>query len=275
MAYPFLKSPLATFNRLVPKDPGSRLVASDCEYGSHSRHRLDVYAPKRLADERPLPVAVYLYGGSWRSGFRQGYEFVGRGLAAQGLVAAIPDYRLVPEVRFPAFLEDCAAAVAWVRANASRFGGDGDRIVLIGQSAGAYNAAMLALDEQWLGSEHEAIRGFVGLAGPYAFSATANAVTAAAFGPAGPLAEAQPINLVRPTSPPALLLHGAEDKIVRPASSEELARRLRAAGVAATMKVYPHVDHVGSVTVLALPFRRQAPLLAEAVRFTREVTNGR
>src|SRR3546814_8631076 len=94
---------------------------------------------------------------------------LGRAFAAQGFVVAVPDYRLVPKVRFPAFVEDSAAAVKWVRAHIARFGGDPDRIVLAGHSAGAYNAAMLAVDPQWLGPDRAAVKGWATLAGPYEF----------------------------------------------------------------------------------------------------------
>jgi acetyl esterase/lipase len=130
-------SPLGTFNALVPKDSGAGRVAKDQAFAVGERGKLDVYAPKRAAPGAKLPVIVFFYGGSWSTGTREGYAFAGQALASKGFVVVIPDYRLVPEVRFPAFLEDGAAAVRWVRANAARFGGDPDRIVLAGHSAGA------------------------------------------------------------------------------------------------------------------------------------------
>ena len=111
--------------------------------GASRGRRSTSYAPVRRSAGVKLPVIVFFYGGSWSSGTKDGYGFAGRALAAQGFVVAVPDYRLVPAVRFPAFLEDGAAAVRWVRAHAADFGGDGERIVLAGHSAGAYNAAML------------------------------------------------------------------------------------------------------------------------------------
>ena len=102
-------SPLRTFDAIVPKDGGVRVVAKNAAFGADPRQRLDLYAPRRVAAE-PLPVIVFLYGGSWNSGAKAGYAFVGRALAARGFVVAIPDYRLVPAVRYPAFLEDNAAA---------------------------------------------------------------------------------------------------------------------------------------------------------------------
>jgi acetyl esterase/lipase len=160
-------SPTRTFNRLAVATSDAALTA-DQAFGGHPRQRLDVYVPKDRADGL-RPVLVFLYGGSWNSGTKSDYGFAGAAFASRGFVTVIPDYRLVPEVRFPSFLEDSAAAVRWARDNARRYGGDPDRIVLVGHSAGAYNASMLALDRRWLeaaGVPASAIRGWAGLAGP-------------------------------------------------------------------------------------------------------------
>lgn len=193
--------PLTTFNALMPKDRASARVAEGVAFGAGPRLKLDVYAP-RAASQRPRPVIVFLYGGAWNSGHRQGYAFAGRALAAQGFVVVIPDHRLVPEVRYPDFLRDCAEAVRWARREAGRYGGDGGRIVLVGHSAGAYNAAMLALDPGLLGADRAAIRGFVGLAGPYDFLPLDDPATIAAFGHWRPLAATQPVGAAAAGAPP-------------------------------------------------------------------------
>ncbi|RYE61073.1 MAG: alpha/beta hydrolase [Hyphomicrobiales bacterium] len=174
-------SPLSVFDTLVPKDGGVAKVGSAISYGGAHRQVLDVYAPRLGAIGR-RPVVVFFYGGSWNSGTRTGYAFVGKALAAQGIVVVIPDYRLVPAVRYPGFVEDGAAAVRWTKAHAREFGGDPTRIVLMGHSAGAYIAAMLAVDDRWLKADRSAIRGFVGLAGPYDFAPFDVDASRAAFG---------------------------------------------------------------------------------------------
>lgn len=261
-------SPLTAFNGLVPKD-GGVVRTANLAFGEHPRQRLDVYAPKGA---RGLPIMVFIYGGSWNSGTKDGYAFVGRALAAQGFVTVIPDYRLTPEVVFPAFLQDNAAAVRWARANAASYGGDPDRIVLAGHSAGAYNAAMLALDPQWLGPDRQAVRGFAGLAGPYDFLPLQWAVTKATFGQAPDLPATQPVNFGRAGDPPVFLASGAKDGTVYPRNSEALAAKLRAAGVPVEYKLYPNIGHVGIATALARPFRRQAPVLADVSAFAHRVT---
>lgn len=263
-------SPLNTFNALVPKDGGVAQVVRDAPFGSDPRQRIDVYAAKRDAASRP--IVVFLYGGSWNSGSKRGYGFVGRAFAARGFVVAIPDYRLVPQVRFPAFLEDNAAAVRWVRAHAAQFGGDRDRIVLIGHSAGAYNAAMLALDPRWLGADRSAIRGWAGLAGPYDFLPLSGKVTPATFGGAADPVQTQPVTFAGAGDPPTLLATGDRDTLVLPRNSDALAARLTAAGVPVTRLRYPGVGHVGLVTALARPFRGKAGVLDDTVAFAETVT---
>jgi len=264
-------SPLTAFNSLVPKDGGTRLVARGIAYGEGPRRRLDIYAPRKVADA-PRPVIVFFYGGSWNSGERAGYAFVGRALAACGYVTVIPDYRLVPEVTYPGFVEDGAAAVRWVRRHAGEYGGDGGRIVVAGHSAGAYIAAMLAVDARWLGRDRAALRGLAGLAGPYDFAPFTVGASQAAFGAWPNAAETQPVTHVDRTAPPALLLTGAEDTLVRPRNSEALAARMRAAGVPAEVKSYAEVGHVGILTAVARPFRGKAPVVQDIAAFTDRVT---
>lgn len=263
-------SPLLTFNALVPKDGATRLVAQDMAYGSDPRQQLDLYAPSKPAGR--LPVIVFFYGGSWNSGTKRGYAFVGRALAAQGFLVAVPDYRLLPAVRYPTFLEDNAAAVRWVRAHADAYGGDGGRIVLMGHSAGAYNAAMLALDPRWLGDDRQAVRGLIGLAGPYDFLPLEPGVALDTFGKVPDPASTQPIGYVARTDPPAFIAWGTRDTTVRPSNSEHLAARLAAAGVRVEAHPYPGLTHVGIVTALARPFRGKAPVLADLAAFAKSVT---
>jgi acetyl esterase/lipase len=263
--------PLGTFNALMPKDRASARVAQDVAYGAGERHRLDVYAPRAAAAGK-RPVILFFYGGSWNSGRRQGYAFAARALAARGFVVIVPEYRLVPEARYPDFLRDCAAAVRWARGHAGAYGGDGERIVLTGHSAGAYNAAMVALDPSLLGSDRVAVRGFAGLAGPYDFLPLDDDSTIAAFGAWPRPAETQPTSYAAAGAPPMLLLHGDGDSRVKPRNSRKLAGLIEAAGGDVRLKLYPGLGHVGILTALALPFRRQAPVLADIASFAREVT---
>ena len=114
-------SPLSMFATLSPKDPAALGVGGQA-YGPDPRQRLDVYVPRRRAEGSP--IAVFFYGGSWDSGRRQDYNWVGRALASRGFVTVIADYRLYPSVRFPTFLEDGAQAIRWVVDHAGAYGGE-------------------------------------------------------------------------------------------------------------------------------------------------------
>ncbi len=270
----YLVSPLHTFDTLVPKDAGGEKVAEGLAYGEDERQALDIYAP--VGDsEAARAVVVFFYGGSWNSGTRAGYNFAGRALAAQGYLVVVPDYRLVPEVHFPAFVEDGAQAVRWVRQNIAGYGGDPDKVVLMGHSAGAHIAAMLANDPRWLGEDREALRGLVGLAGPYDFAPFDTTASIEAFGEWPRVEETQPVSYAGPGSPPALLLTGADDTTVKPRNSAALSAALAAAGVSAQMVSYPGVDHIDILIALARPLRSRAPVLADASGFIDRVTDRR
>ena len=271
LGFSFSVDRLRTFNALVPKDRASAAIASDIAYGDNPRQQLDIYAPTE-STSMTKPVIVWFYGGSWNSGTRHGYDFAGRALAAQGFVVVVPDYRIVPEVRFPGFVEDGAEAMRWVRANIGEYSGDPDRIVVMGHSAGAHLAAMLAVDPQWLGEDRSAIKGLVGLAGPYDFLPLDTSSTIEAFGEWPRLEQTQPISYADSSSPPALLLTGSEDTTVKPRNSISLAAHLTEAGVEAEVVQYDGIDHVDILIALSRPFRGRAPVLEDATQFARTVT---
>lgn len=186
-------APLQSFDLLVPKDSGGIKIASGIAYGGGARRKLDIYAPRDRKAGAKLPIVIFFYGGSWASGTRTGYSFVGRALAAQGFLVVIPDYRIGPDNVYPDFVTDGADAVRWVIAHGGGYDGATDRIVLSGHSAGAYIAAMLAVDSRWLKQSRRAVRGFVGIAGPYDFAPFDVPASKAAFGRWPDAAETQPV----------------------------------------------------------------------------------
>ncbi|MBL8671534.1 MAG: alpha/beta hydrolase [Alphaproteobacteria bacterium] len=260
-------APLDALNALVGDD-GYRRTA-DIAYGSLPRQRLDVYVPDALAAGGARPVVLFLYGGGWRSGDRADYRFAGEALTRAGFVAVIPDYRLYPSVRFPDFVADAARALAWTRAEIARHGGDPGRIALMGHSAGAHIAALLALDPRYsaaLGEPPDVIRAVVGLAGPYAFDPLGYRSTRPIFAAAS-ADEARPVAFARAGAPPFLLLHGSADGTVFPSNSDDLARALSAKGGAAESIVYPDIGHIGVILAVATPFAYSAPVIADTKRF--------
>lgn len=260
---------LSVINAISLKDGGSRRLARDIFYGPAARQRLDVYGPKHA--DGPVPVVFFIYGGSWADGDRGNYAFAGRALAALGYVTVIADYRVLPEVEYPGFLDDGVAAFEWVAANIARYGGDPQRMALMGHSAGAYNAVMLALDAAYLAQAGllERVRCVVGLSGPYDFFPFDGPISLRTFGGVRHPRLTQPINHVSTAAPPMLLGSGDKDRLVLPRNSMALAARLRAEGVAAVEKHYPNLGHPGPLLALGLPARAIAPVLADVAGFLR------
>jgi len=241
-------------------------------YGNTPRQQLDVYRPRR--GER-APMVVFFYGGSWQNGARDLYAFLGASLAAQGIVAVVPDYTLYPEARFPRFLEDAARAVAFARTHAAAWGGDPDRLVLMGHSAGAHIAAMLAFYPQWLAAAgldaHHDIAGLIGLAGPYDFLPIESRVLQTIFG--GPRrAETQPISFVSGKEAPALLVTAQRDALVEPGNAKRFAARIREMGGRVEERSYGRVNHFTLIGAFAPGLRFLAPVLRDVDAFVWRVT---
>ena len=261
-------SALAVFNALVPVDGGVARVAEAEAYGPDPRQRLDVYRP--AGGGEGLPVLVFCYGGAWNSGERGLYDFAGRAFAAAGFLTIVFDYRLVPESRFPAFVEDTAGAIAWAHREASRFGGDPSRIYLVGHSAGAYNVALAALDRRYLahyGLDPGIVGGVAALAGPFDFLPLDDPATIAAFGQWRNLEETQPVDMVAEGAPPFLLITGDADQTVYPRNSQQLAARLKEAGARADLVIHQGLSHTDVLTAIAWPLRWRAPVLDEITGF--------
>ncbi|KMS58171.1 alpha/beta hydrolase [Sphingobium cupriresistens LL01] len=268
-------APLLTFDTLVPKDGDGVRIAKDIPYGDGPRQKLDIYAPRDTHADGMLPVIIFFYGGSWASGTRAGYAFVGRALAAQGFLVVIPDYRIGPDNLYPDFVQDGASAVRWTVEHGQVYGGAPHAIIVSGHSAGAYIAAMLAVDERWLGADRAAIKGLVGIAGPYDFAPFDVAASKNAFGTWPNPAETQPVHWAGAGDPPSLLLVGDADKTVHARNGQALAAKLGAAGVPVRIKCYSGIGHIGMVTAIARPFRYRASIVADITDFVSSVAPAR
>jgi acetyl esterase/lipase len=243
---------------------------TDIPYGDLPRQKLDVYKPtgKRAGGK----VVIFFYGGDWQSGQKGDYRFVAQALASRGFVTVMPDYRLYPEVRFPTFVEDGASAIRWAHDHVAEFGGDPAQICLMGHSAGAHIAALLTLDEHYLGDvglDRQAIRATAALSGPYDFvppiddrAAFAMTRDQTATDP-----NIQPITFVDGKAPPMLLVHGGIDKTVSADNARRLGESIRQSGGDVTTVIYPDRAHVGIVLSLAWSFRWLAPTLDKVSEF--------
>lgn len=254
-------------DKVLAGSSGSRVVVSDARFGPDPAQRIDVIAPETPG---PHPVLVFIHGGGWHSGAPGEYAFIGRHFARAGYVVVLPGYRLGEAGRYPHMLEDSAAALAWVQVNAARLGGDPQRVFVMGHSAGAYNAVMLALDGQWLDRAGVApgfIKGVVGLSGPYDFYPFTSDSARNAFAHVADPRITQPINHVRAPAPPMLLLTGDADETVKMRNSKVLAEALTAAGQPTVPVVLAGVDHAGPVLKLAAPFIRDRRVIDPVLQF--------
>jgi acetyl esterase/lipase len=262
-------SPLGVLNSLVPNS--SHKLTSDVAYGSASRHKLDVYTPTAAAPAGGYPVVVFFYGGSWNRGEKADYKFVGEALASRGILALVADYRLYPEVRYPDFLSDCALALSFGLDKAASLNGNPKRVFVMGHSAGAYNASMLALDARWLkavGRSPSELAGFIGLAGPYDFLPMTNTDTQPVFFHPNYPAGSQSIEYAAASSPRTFLGAAKEDSLVNPQrNTVGLHNRLKTAGASTTLKLYERVNHITLVAALGAPVRWLAPVLDDVVEF--------
>lgn len=244
----------ALVNGLTPS--GGYRLSSDISYGDKNRQNLDVYVAKDKAAN--APIVVFFYGGRWEEGNKNGYKFVGQALSSRGFVTVIPNYRLYPQVKFPAFVQDGAKAVAWAKAHAAEYGADPGKLVIMGHSAGGQIAAMLALNGKYLqavGGSRRWLAGMVGLAGPYDFLPLEEDDLKDMFGPPARYPASQPINFVDGKNPPLLLLHGLGDKTVYPKNTRNLAKAVAAKGGQVAIKLYPDIGHVRLIANLAAPLR--------------------
>lgn len=261
---------LSLYSRLASVGAGT--VERDVAYGEGPRHRLDIYNPS--GGEAKGPIVLFLYGGSWGSGDKAMYGFVGAALASRGLTTVIPDYRLYPEVRFPEFIDDAARAYAYVARSVPHAAERG--IVVMGHSAGAHIAGLLAFDRSYLdrlATGAPRPLALVGLAGPYAFDPTTWPATKDIFATAPSGDAARPVAFAGPHAPPSLLMHGLADNTVKLYNMHELGAALAKAGVRVEQVELKGIGHFGIVLALGRGSRWRAPVLERVVEFIGSVAN--
>ena len=258
-------SPLALLNLLVPRS--AFVVHRGIAFGADPCQRLDVYVPRALAG--PTAVLLFFHGGGWQGGRRGDYLAFGQVFASAGIVTVVADYRLYPQVKYPAFVADAAAALAWLHAHAADYGGDPARLFVSGHSAGAYNAVMLASEPAFLevqGGKLSWIRGVIGIAGPYDFLPMEQKEYVDIFHGRNNL-DSMPVNHVTGARPPMLLVTGSRDRTVSPRNTKSMAARLRAFGSAVAEIHYAGIGHVGILLSLLPGFRRLTSLRQDMLDF--------
>jgi acetyl esterase/lipase len=258
-------SPAPVINLLISRDGYS--VHENLAYGGDARQKLDVYTPDHLTGKEP--VILFFYGGSWQNGRKEDYLAFGETFATKGIVVAIADYRVYPQVRYPDFVKDGASAFAFVRAHIADYGGDPDRIFLVGHSAGAYIAVMLAANPHYLedaGEKLSSVRGVIGIAGPYDFLPLTDPILIKIFGGAHRV-DTLPITYVDGKRPPMLLAAGDADQTVGPGNTTRLAAKLQSFGSPVEVHMYPGISHVGIILSLAPMLRGNTTLRQDIITF--------
>ena len=260
-------SPFSAVNLLVPRS--GYTVHRNLAFGADPRQRLDVYAPHGL--NAPAPVLLFFYGGSWQTGNRGDYLAFGQAFASAGIVTVVADYRLYPAVKYPAFVEDAAGAMAWLHAHVGEYGGDSARIFVSGHSAGAYNAVMLGSEAKFIesrGGRLDWIRGVIGIAGPYDFLPMQDPEYVDMFHGRNNL-DSMPVNHVNGKRPSMLLATGDDDTTVYPRNTASMAAKLRAFSSPVQEVHYPGTGHVGILLSLVPGFRGTTNLRQDMLDFIR------
>ncbi|MEN3792602.1 alpha/beta hydrolase [Fulvimarina sp. MAC3] len=250
-------------------------VVENVRYMSGARGTLDLYVPESAGPN--APVVVFVHGGSWDTGSKDIYLFVGQSLASEGIIVAVPNYRLYPEVQFPGFVDDAAKATVsvgqWAKRGENGIPAGNHPLFLMGHSAGAEIAGLLATDGRYLarqGSSINGLAGFIGLSGPYDFLPLTDERYMRIF-PEATRQASQPVNFVNGDEPPMLLIHGAADTVVDPKNTRSLAAKTRSTGVAVSDRIVPGVDHTGTIKAFATALKLgDRSIRSEVIQFVKQ-----
>jgi acetyl esterase/lipase len=256
----------------LPVSYGTDRIRTDVAYGGKSWQKLDLYFP-RDAGKAKLPIIVFFYGGRWTVGEKEIYPFVADAFTRKGYIVAIPDYAKFPLVKFPAFIEDAAAAIAWLHNNADTLRIDRDRLFVMGHSAGAHIGALVSTDSRYLktqGGKRSWIAGFAGLAGPYAFTPDEPDLIEM-FGPPEHYPLMQVPSFIDGRQPPMLLLHGGRDDVVGQFNMEKVKEAVEDKGGVVETHLYPDLDHIDIVAAFSWIYSDKASVAGDIDRFFRRI----
>jgi len=224
-----------------------------------TKHLLDLYLPRQ---QNGYPLLVFVHGGAWTRGdkgaYAGAYEYLGAAVAGQEVGVAVINYRLSPEVMHPEHARDVARAVAWLYRNSSKYGWSPGRIYLVGHSAGAHLAALVAVEPSYLqalGLTPEIIKGVVAISGVYDLTlggVTAKMLYEPIFG-SDPrtLEQASPALQLTRKSPPFLVLYAQNDLPSLNVQAKRFQRALQQAGIQVKTAMIPGRDHVSIISGLA------------------------
>ncbi len=256
-------SALAVVNGITAN--GGVGVSKNILYGDEPLQDLDIYYPKPLAQAMKTkdtivdtyPMVVFVHGGSWESGSKDEYAFVGQSLAQAGYVTAVINYRKAPEHVYPDYVKDAAQAVAWSINNASSIHVDPKRVAVIGHSAGAFNTVAAVSNEDFLtpyGIKPNDIAAVIGIAGPYSYDFRKFA-SATAFSVDDTPDKVMPDRQIKGTQPPYLLLTAENDETVHDTNTVKMTQALNDHGAKVENGQIKGASHATSIGAMAPPLR--------------------
>ncbi len=254
-------APVTFLNTITPS--GSYKLAKNLPYGTGARQKLDIYAPDTPRKDKA--VLVFVHGGSWSDGNKNMYKFVGEAFATEGFMTVIPNYLMYPQVRYPEFINDTAAAIAFA---AKKY--PGVPLYVLGHSAGAYNAMMVTVDPKYLKAHGmdicQTINATIGLAGPYGAFPLEKEPYITIF-PDLHTGDDAPAQIKLGPTPPVFLPIGDKDTTVSDLHGRALAKNIIARGGQAEFKLYAGLNHTEMVKVLSRYFDGGSTLKTDILTF--------
>ena len=227
---------------------------SNIAYGQHPRQQLDVYMPQGEIKNSPLkPVILFVHGGAWTTGNKDDYLFVGESFSSAGYVTAVMNYRLAPQHQYPDYVQDTALALKWINQHIQQYGGDPSKIIVMGHSAGAFNAVEAVDNARWLKEVNlpvSNIKAVVGIAGPYSYDFRTDDSIHSFPAHATP-DEVMPDRHVRQNAPPHLLLTGSNDHRVKLSNTLNMHQALQQKGAPVQHIVIKGATHISIMASVA------------------------
>ena len=240
----------------------------DLPYGISSKQMLDVVTSEKCDNS---PVIIFAHGGSWRWGQKDYHRSIGKQLARCGILFITIDYRLFPEVTFPSFPKDVALSVKWARRNVKEFGGDPNKIFLMGHSAGAHSVSLVGLDPQYLklmGGGLDWVKGVIPIACPFQFDPTQEFLYRNLFPSEYNEDTTMPMGIkLKGEIPPFFIMHGFFDPIIRHEIAYDFAEKINNSGGDAEVKIYNSHGHASLIRRTTSWHLWPKPILNDIVSF--------